>query len=105
MGCFNSKSAKELDGREVAIQYRTILINKLDNPRITMSKRIEVEEELDQFMGFSEREQEIYASLRLAPAQPRPRPCPRPQTVHSLSSSVGSTAKIPILVTMHETVP
>ena len=92
MGCFNSKSAIELDGRDVAIHYRTILINKLDNPTIAMSKRFEVEEELDRFMGFSEREQEIYASLRLMPARPQPRPRPM-SSVHSLrsSSSVGST--------------
>lgn len=76
MGCFNSKTAfsrsGEPDGREVAVHYRTILINKLDNPTIAISKRMEVEEELDRFMGFSEREQEVYAYLRLAPSSPRP---------------------------------
>jgi len=75
MGCFNSKTASsEPDGREVAVHYRTILINKLDNPTIAISKRMEVEEELDRFMGFSEREQEIYAYLRLAPSSPPSRP-------------------------------
>ncbi|KAK8062054.1 hypothetical protein PG994_008420 [Apiospora phragmitis] len=101
MGCFNSKSALGgPDGREFAAHYRTILINKLDNPMIAMSKRIEVEEELDRFMGFSEREQEIYAWLRLAPAA---RPVVmtetppaaavrsrRPKTMHSSLSSNGS---------------
>ncbi|KAK8074395.1 hypothetical protein PG997_009058 [Apiospora hydei] len=121
MGCFNSKSvfggSREPDGREVAIHYRTILINKLDNPTIALKKRMEVEEELDRFMGFSEREQEIYAWLRLAPAtrpvktvpaQPAMRQA-RPKTMHSGSSrstgSMDSTAKIPIVITMHETVP
>ncbi|KAK7915316.1 hypothetical protein PG985_013019 [Apiospora marii] len=126
MGCFNSKTAfsrsGEPDGREVAVHYRTLLITKLDNPTIAMSKRIEVEEELDRFMGFSEREQEIYAYLRLAPATrpvskiptgaPAMRQRSRPKTMHSRSScssssgsSVDSTTKIPIVVTMHETVP
>ena len=108
MGCFNSKTAflrsGEPDGREVAVHYRTLLINKLDNPTIATSKRMEVEEELDRFMGFSEREQEIYAYLRLAPA-PRPvskipagapamRQRSRPMTTvrsRSSCSSVGST--------------
>ncbi|KAK7962993.1 uncharacterized protein PG986_003818 [Apiospora aurea] len=68
MGCFNSKSvfggSREPDGQEVAVHYRTILINKLDNPTIALKKRMEVEKELDRFMGFSEREQEIYAWLQ-----------------------------------------
>lgn len=92
MGNRQSRFAKS--SQDAVDQYRSRLINQLDMQRLPEERRLELQDELDRFMGLSEKEQEVCAALKLGSISSSSPPR-RPRT-SSRSSRGSSTATRPV---------